>query len=253
MESDSKSSAYKMVFNRDFLKTTKRERDPITGNYLEVEINKVSYEDLENFDGLNIVIKSIHPKIENGVLKSLEFEISSISSEKKSEVKRTEYSEYKYLENSGTGNKTEFEETILDEKGFSSFRERLEYNQKQKLDSFLEKIKEMGDNKIRVESDHKQHIAIKYYQGRAKAWMVIKASGKNLFLWLRVDPQSFKDDKSLTVPYDDSSKTHGNRRLDLVSSKIEDVMELVRQSYEFRKRYDFYDKYSEIVYTVKQT
>ncbi len=248
MEYANKESAYKMVFNKDCLKTTKRERDPITGNDLEVEINKIKYEDLEDFDGLNIVVKSIHPRSEDGVLKSLEFEISRIFSEKEHEVKRNESPGYEAI---GTDSKIKLEETVQIDEGFSSFRGRLGYNQKPKLDTFLEKIKELGDNKIRVESQHKQHVAIKYHQGRAKAWMVIKVSGKNLYLWLRVDPESFKDSKNLAVTYDDNSKTHGNRRLDLMSSKLEDVMELVRQSYEFRKRNDFYEKYSEIVSTVE--
>lgn len=249
MEDTNKESAYKMMFNREFLKTTKRERDPITGNYLDVEINRIKYEDLEHFEGLNIVVKSIHPTIEDGVLKSLEFGISSISSEKEHEVKRNESPAYETI---GTSSKIKLEETVQTDEGLSSFRDRLGYNQKQKLAMFLEKIKELGDNKIRVESEHKQHVAIKYHQGRSKAWMVIKASGKNLYLWLRVDPRSFNDSKNLTVPYNDNSKTHGNRRLDLMSSKVEDVMELVRQSYEFRKRADFFEKYSDIVKLTEQ-
>lgn len=247
MEYASKDPAYKMVFNKDGLKTTKMVLDPFTGKVQELGMNELGYEDLENLGRLNMVVHYIRPKIEDGIWKSLEFGVSSITSEKEPRVKRTEYPESEYLEESGTTSKVEVEETVQEDTGSSSFRGRLDYSQKQKLDKFLEQIKELGDNKIRVESYHKQHIAIKYYQGRAKAWMVIKASGKNLFLWLRVDPQSFKDSKNLTVPYDDSSKTHGNRRLDLVSSKIEDVMELVLQSYEFRKRDDFFEKYSRIV------
>jgi|GEM_PF-6342007 len=245
-----RKTLYTVTLKDGYVEITESICDPITGNDRDVSISKTSYENCVNLR-LNIELNCIRQIKENGVLKGFELGVSNISSEKEPRVKRTEYPEYKYLEDSGTPSKVEVEETVQDGTGFSSFRDGLEYSQKQKLDKFLEKIKELKDNKIRVESHHKQHIAIKYYQGRAKAWMVIKASGKNLFLWLRVDPQNFKDDKHLTVLYDDSSKTHGNRRLDLMSSKIEDVMELVRQSYEFRKSDDFYEKYSEKVRTLE--
>lgn len=243
MKATSGNTPYKFKHYPDFLEIEKKIRDPITGNDQYVRINKTAYEDFANLR-LNIEINYIRSEIENGVWKYLEFGVNSISSEKELGMKRTGY-----LEDSGTASKVE--ETVHEDTGFNSFRDRLEYSQKQKLDQFLEKIKELEDNKIRVESYHKQHVAIKYHQGRAKAWIVIKVSGKSLFLWLRVNPRSFKDEKNLTVLYDDSSKTHGNRRLDLMSSKIEDVMDLVRQSYEFRKSDDFYEKYSEIVRTLE--
>jgi len=66
-------------------------------------------------------------------------------------------------------------------------------------------------------------------------------------MWIRVDPNKFNDLNNLSQPYRDDSKTHGNRKIKLTSENLNDAMDLVRQSYEFRKLDNFYENYTKIV------
>lgn len=126
------------------------------------------------------------------------------------------------------------------------FMNRLPLKEKNILNDFIKNIEdELNDSRIIFE-EHKQHYAIKYNKGRAKSWMVIKLSGGNLFLWIRVNPENFNDPKNLSKPYKDAIP-HGNRKIILNKANIGDVMTLIRQSYEFRKQDNFEELYLKVV------
>jgi len=114
------------------------------------------------------------------------------------------------------------------------------------LNTLIERIKREFDDPLIEYQEHKQHYAIKYNKVRAKAWMVIKLSGKNLFLWMRVNPDNFNDPKNLSKPYRDAIP-HGNRQIILNEENFEDIMDLIRQSYEFRKQDNFNELYKKAV------
>ena len=114
------------------------------------------------------------------------------------------------------------------------------------LNTLIERIKHEFDDPLIEYQEHKQHYAIKYNKDRAKAWMVIKLSGKNLFLWMRVNPDNFNDPKNLSKPYRDAIP-HGNRQIILNEENFEDIMYLISQSYEFRKQDNFNELYKKAV------
>jgi len=114
------------------------------------------------------------------------------------------------------------------------------------LNNLIERIKREFDDPLIEYQEHKQHYAIKYNKDKAKAWMVIKLSGKNLFLWIRVNPDNFNDLKNLSKPYRDAIP-HGNRQIILNEENFEDIMDLIRQSYEFRKQDNFNELYKKAV------
>lgn len=114
------------------------------------------------------------------------------------------------------------------------------------LNTLIERIKHEFDDPLIEYQEHKQHYAIKYNKDKAKAWMVIKLSGKNLFLWIRINPDNFNDPKNLSKPYRDAIP-HGNRQIILNEENFEDIMDLIRQSYEFRKQDNFNELYKKAV------
>jgi antitoxin component of MazEF toxin-antitoxin module/predicted transport protein len=120
-----------------------------------------------------------------------------------------------------------------------SFYEKLADEEKQIVDSLIDGINKFGDNRIRVEK-HKQHIAFKFYgDSRSKSWIVIKKVKEGLYVFLKVNEQSFKDPKGLSRPYNDIM-AHGNRyALVNKSSDLQYLMYLIQQSYEFRKQSDY--------------
>ena len=206
------------------------ENDPLTGEDVLVDIKTIPYDQLPS-TGLNINIKSIKPTIEDGVLKSLMFEITKFD-KVTARVEKVSYD-------------GQTMQSFADH--HKSFMEQLTPDQKNIIEELIERINEYDDLKIYYEDNHRAHFAIKYNNGRSKAWLVIKQSGANLFLWIRVDPNNFKDLNNLSKPYRDDSKTHGNRKIKLTFENLNDTMDLVRQSYEFRKLDDFYDRYTTIV------
>ena len=114
------------------------------------------------------------------------------------------------------------------------------------LNTLIERIKHEFDDPLIEYQEHKQHYAIKYNKDKAKAWMVIKLSGKNLFLWIRINPDNFNDPKNLSKPYRDAIP-HGNRQIILNEENFEDIMNLIRQSYEFRTQDNFNELYKKAV------
>ena len=122
----------------------------------------------------------------------------------------------------------------------------LSHTARNTLNSLIERIKHEFDDPVIEYQEHKQHYAIKYNKDKAKAWMVIKLSGKNLFLWIRVNPDDFNDPKNLSKPYRDAIP-HGNRQIILNEENFEDIMDLIRQSYEFRKQDNFNELYKKAV------
>ena len=122
----------------------------------------------------------------------------------------------------------------------------LSHTARNTLNNLIERIKREFDDPLIEYQEHKQHYAIKYNKDRAKAWMVIKLSGKNLFLWIRVNPDNFNDLKNLSKPYRDAIP-HGNRQIILNEENFEDIMDLIRQSYEFRKQDNFNELYKKAV------
>lgn len=221
---------YNLIFTRSNIKTQKMENDPLTGEDVLVDIKTITYDELPT-TGLNINIRSIKPQIADGTLKSLTFEIS------------------KFDRISATVEKTSDErQTSQKFTGpHKSFMEQLTPDQKNIIEGLIERINEYKDPRIYYEDYHRAHFAIKYNRGRSKAWLVIKQSGANLLLWIRVDPSNFNDLKNVSKPYRDDSRTHGNRKIKLTYENLNDAMDLVRQSYEFRKLDNFYDRYTTIV------
>ena len=206
------------------------ENDPLTGEDVLIDINTLAYDELPT-TGLNIKIKSIKPQIEDGILKSLLFEITKFD---KVAVIVEQTSDY-----------GQTMQSLADHK---SFMEKLTPDQKNIVEELIKRINEYDDIKIYYEDNHRAHFAIKYNgKDRSKAWLVIKQSGANLSLWIKVDPNDYTDLTNLSKPYRDDSKTHGNRIIKLTFENLNDIMNLVRQSYKFRKIDDFYDKYTQIV------
>ena len=142
------------------------------------------------------------------------------------------------------------EKTVLSDTMESSaevyFMNRLPPTEKTTLNTLIERIKREFDNPLIEYQEHKQHYAIKYNKDKAKAWMVIKLSGKNLYLWIRVNPGNFNDPKNLSKPYRDAIP-HGNRQIILNEENFENIMNLIRQSYEFRKQDNFNELYKKAV------
>ena len=221
---------YNLIFTSSYIKTQKIENDPLTGEDVLVDIKTISYDQLPS-TGLNINIKSIKPQTEGGILKSLMFEITKFD-QVAARVGQT-----------SDGSQTT--QTFAD--SHKSFMSKLTPDQKNIIENIIEGINEYKDPRIYYEDNHRAHFAIKYNKGRSKAWLVIKQSGANLFLWIRVDPNNFKDLNNLSKPYRDDSKTHGNMKIKLTFENLNGTMDLVRQSYEFRKLDDFYDDYTRIV------
>lgn len=218
---------YKLVFTSLGFKTQKHEIDPLTGESVLVDIKSNTYDKLPE-SRLNLSIKSIEPHIENGILKSLEFEIDNFN-------QNTINQESKFLA-----------ENEIDQNLKQMFKSKLPSIQRNVLDKFVNKVNELGDSKIFYD-DKKEHFAIKYNKGRSKAWMVIKNSGTHLYLWIRVNPQNFKDPKNIAFQYRDESKTHGNRKINLTLENLKEVEYIIRQSYDFRKQDNYYKIYSDIV------
>lgn len=221
---------YNLIFTSSRVKTQKIENDPLTGDDVLVDIKTITYDELPT-TGLNIKIKSIKPQIEDGVLKSLLFEITKFDQvtarvEQISDERQT---------------------TQTYTNPHKSFMKQLTPDQKNIIEELIERTNEYKDPRIYYEDNHRAHFAIKYNKGRSKAWLVIKQSGANLFLWIRVDTINFNDLKNVSKPYRDDSRTHGNRKIKLTRESLNDAMDLVRQSYEFRKLDDFYDRYTQIV------
>ena len=221
---------YNLIFTHSNIKTQKMEEDPLTGEDVLVDISTISYNELPT-TGLNINIRSIKPQIEDGILKSLLFEITKFD-HASARVK-----------NISEDSRTAQTRT----NSHNSFMEQLIPNQKNVIEELINKINDYNDPRIYFEDDHRAHFAIKYNKGRSKAWLVIKRSGANLFLWVRVDPNKFNDLNNLSQPYRDDSKTHGNRKIKLTSENLNDTMDLVHQSYEFRKLDNFYENYTKVV------
>ena len=221
---------YNLIFTNSDVRTQTMQKDPLTGEDVLVDIKTTAYGDFPS-TGLNINIKSIKPTIEDGILKSLMFEITKFDNV----TARVEK-----ISHDG-----QTMQSFADH--HNSFMEQLTPDQKNIIEELIERINEYDDLKIYYEDNHRAHFAIKYNNGRSKAWLVIKQSGANLFLWIRVDPNNFKDLNNLSKPYRDDSKTHGNRKIKLTFENLNDTMDLVRQSYEFRKLDDFYDSYTRIV------
>lgn len=126
------------------------------------------------------------------------------------------------------------------------FISSLQHKEKTILNILIEQIKRVFDDALIVFQEHRMHYAIKYNKDRAKAWIVIKLSGGNLFLWLRVNPENFNDPKNLSKPYRDAIP-HGNRQIILNEENFEDIMDLISQSYEFRKQDNFNELYKKAV------
>ena len=221
---------YNLIFTNSDVRTQTMQKDPLTGEDVLVDIKTTAYGDLPS-TGLNINIESIKPIIEDGVLKCLIFEITKFDNV----TARIEK----------ISNDDQTMQSFADH--HSSFVEQLTPDQKNIIEELTERINEYDDPKIYYEDNHRAHFAIKYNSGRSKAWLVIKQSGANLFLWIRVDPNNFKDLNNLSKPYRDDSKTHGNRKIKLTHESLNNAMDLVRQSYEFRMLDDFYDRYTRIV------
>lgn len=129
------------------------------------------------------------------------------------------------------------------------FAKQLKTREFAKLKRLLYALEYKLDKENIVLGNGLHYFSIKYKagSGRSRLWLVLKYSEEKLFLWLRVDPATFHDEKHLTEYYDDSSKKLGNRRLDFMEVELEDIIDLVRQSYEFRKVKDFEKRYSVIV------
>jgi len=64
---------YNLIFTSLGYRIQKHEIDPLTGESVLVDIKSNTYDKLPE-TRLNLSIKSIEPHIENGILKSLEFE-----------------------------------------------------------------------------------------------------------------------------------------------------------------------------------
>ena len=143
------------------------------------------------------------------------------------------------------------EKTVQSNRTMRSFTETmfvgsLQHKEKKVLNTLIEQIKrEFNDSRIEPQ-EHRQHYAIKYNKGRAKAWMVIKLSGGKLLFWIRINPENFNDPKNLSKPYRDAIP-HGNRQIILNEENFEDIMDLIRQSYEFRTQDNFNELYKKAV------
>ena len=206
------------------------ENDPLTGEDVLVDIKTIPYDQLPS-TGLNINIKSIKPTIEDGILKSITFEITKFDKVTAKVEKISDYGQNM--------------QPFTDHNKY--FMDQLTSDQQNIIEELIDRINEYADTRVYCEDKHRAHFAIKYNNGRSKAWLVIKQSGANLILWIRVDPNNFTDLKNLSKPYRDDSKTHGNRKIKLTFENLNDTMDLVRQSYEFRKLDDFYESYTRIV------
>jgi len=222
---------YKLKFKKDCVIIQKQEVEPLTGSVLTVDLKVFEYSELQSMSNILIEVNSITPKIDNGVLKSLEMEFTTGKSIGEKPIVTPAQSNHP--------TSTRAQDEIL-------FEDLLTNIQKNKLNELIQKIVEIADPKIKIES-HRQHVAIKYQEGRSKAWLVCKKSGKNLFLWLRANPDRF-DPKNIANSCNDSSMTHGNYRVELMSSDIEDVMYLVKQSYRYRTSIGYYDDYERQVH-----
>ena len=188
-----------------------------------------------------IEVNSITPEIDDGVLKSLEmvFTTSKGIGEKPIVTPVESKMEQKVPPMKSFPIHTYPEDEIL-------FEDLLTPIQRKKLDEVIQRIVDIGDPKIKIES-HRQHVAVKYQEGRSKAWLVCKKSGRNLFLWLRAGPDILNP-RNIANSYNDSSMTHGNYRVELMSSDIEDVMYIVNQSYEYRTSIGYYNDYEKQVH-----
>lgn len=216
---------YNLIFTQSEIKTQKREIDPLTGETVLVDIKSNTYDKLPN--KINLSVKSIKPHIEDGILKSLEFEVDTFyqSSINDSEICKEQESSLK------SGNQ---------------FKDKLSENQINILEKFIQKVVEIGDKNIFYE-DKKTHFAIKYNKGTAKSWMVIRKSGADyLYLWIKINPHTFQDPKKITVPYKDA-KAHGNRKLNLTIENINYMEDILYQSYDLRKRDDYPELYDKVV------
>lgn len=165
-------------------------------------------------------------------------------------------------------NKTEFKLTPAKQGGgwvgWYKLRPRFEKQIKTRELAKLKQLRnalrrEFNDENI-VQTNGMHYYTFKYKvgSGRARPWMKLEYSkvwmnmeseyyDNILFLWLRVNPKTFHDEKHLTEYYDDNSKDHGNRRLDFMKVDLEDILNLVRQSYAFRKMKNSEEMYSAIV------
>ena len=72
------------------------------------------------------------------------------------------------------------------------------------------------------------------------------ACGGKLLFWIRINPKNFNDPKNLSKPYRDAIP-HGNRQIILNEENFDDIMNLIRQSYEFRKQDNFNELYKKAV------
>ena len=216
---------YNLIFTQSEIKTQKREIDPLTGETVLVDIKSNTYDKLPN--KINLSVKSIRPHIEDGILKSLEFEVDTFyqSSINDSKICKEQESSLK------SGNQ---------------FKDKLSENQINILENFIQKVDEIGDKNIFYE-DKKTHFAIKYNKGTAKSWMVIRKSGADyLYLWIKINPHTFQDPQKITVPYKDA-KAHGNRKLNLTIENINYMEDILYQSYDLRKRDDYPELYDKVV------
>ena len=227
---------YKLKFLKDGVIIQKQVVEPFTGSAQTVDLKTLKYSELQSMSSIIIEVNSITPKIDDGVLMSLEmvFTTSKGIGEKSIVTPTQSIIEQKVPSVKTLPTRTHTEDEIL-------FEYLITPIQRNKLDEVIQRIVDIGDPKIKIES-HRQHVAFKYQEGRSKAWLVCKKSGRNLFLWLRAGPDIL-DPRNIADSYNDSSMTHGNYRVELMSSDIEDVMNIVNQSYEYRKSIGYYDDY----------
>jgi len=227
---------YKLRFMKDGVIIQKQEVEPFTGSALTVDLKTLEYSELQSMSSIIIEVNSITPEIDDGVLKSLEMEFTTGKAigEKSIVTSVQSRGEKKVPTVKTLPIHTHIEDGIL-------FEDLITPIQRSKLDEVFQRIVDIGDPKIKIES-HRQHAAVKYQEGRSKAWLVCKKSGRKLFLWLRAGPDIL-DPRNIADSYNDSSMTHGNYRVELMSSDIKDVMNIVNQSYEYRKSIGYYDDY----------
>ena len=231
---------YKLKFRNDGVIIQKQEVEPFTGSALTVDLKTLKYSELQSMSSIIIEVNSITPEIDDGVLKSLEmvFTTGKEISEKPIVTPAQSRIEEKVPSVKTIPIRTHREDEIL-------FEDLLTSIQRNKLDELIQRIVDIGDPKIKIES-HRQHVAIKHLVGRSKAWLVCKKSGRNLFLWLRAGPD-ISNPRNIANSCNDISMTHGNYRVELMSSDIEDVMNIVNQSYEYRTRIGYYSDYEKQV------
>ncbi len=225
---------YILKFMKGGVTIKKQIIEPFTGSALTVDLKTLDYAEFQSMSSIIVEINSITPEIENGVLKSIEIEFITGKGLAEKSILTPAQSR---IEQKVPLIKTTEKEIL--------FEDLLTPIQRNKLDELIQRIVDIDDPKIKIES-HRQHVAIKYLVGRSKAWLVCKKSGRNLFLWLRAGPD-ISDPRNIANSCNDSSMTHGNYRVELMSSDIEDVMYLVNQSHEYRTRIGYYDDYEKLV------